>query len=149
MAIITAGYVDRAIGTATRIAFVGTATGTGSAFAQHEAAARSIVASRAQVKGYAIGTSSDNAFVQLLVLGQWYWLAGGMRKGLEVPPAIGDAMAKLDEVAPKDSSKAALPIPGMTPSTDDGIGGSQFSQSIGTSSTDRVQYFSRSKMQGW
>lgn len=146
MAIITAGYVDRAIGTAKRIAFVGTATGTGSAFMQHEAAARSVVASRAAVKGYAIGTTSDNAFVQLLVMGQWYFFAGGMRLGLEVPPAILESIRKLDQVDPRDGS-AALPIPGMTPSTEDGIAGVKFSQA--TSTGDRVQYFSRRKLAGW
>lgn len=145
MAIITAGYVDRAIGTATRVAFVGTATGTGSAFLQHEAAARAVVASRAQVKGYAIGTSSDNAFVKLLVLSQWYFLAGGMRKGLEVPPAIAEGLRALEQVS--KTGDGALPIPGMTPSTEDGIGGVQFSTTTGTDA--RVQYFSRDKMRSW
>lgn len=145
MAIITAGYVDRAIGTATRIAFVGTASSAGSAFAQFERTARSVVASRAAVKGYAIGTSSDNAFVQMLVLGQWYFFAGGMRKGLEVPPAINDALVKLDQVSKE--GEGALPIPGLTPSTRDGIAGVKFSETTGA--TARVQYFSRTKMSGW
>jgi len=143
MAILSAGYVDRAIGTATRIAFVGTATGTGSAFAQFEAQARSVVAARAALKGYTIPTDSDNDFVRLLVLGQWYFFAGGMRKGLEVPPAIADAINKLDEVTRKEN---ALPIPGMTPDTEDGIGGTKFSNA---SASGRVQYFSREKMRNW
>lgn len=145
MAILTTEYVDNAIGTATRIAFVGSATGTGSAFLQHEAAARSIVASRAAVKGYAIGTSSDNDFVRTLVLGQWYMMAGGLRKGLEVPDAIRNAIVALEQVA--QSGEGALPIPGMTPSTEDGIGGVKFSSSTGTGA--RVQYFSRTKMRSW
>lgn len=143
MAIITAGYVDRAIGTSTRIALVGTAAGTGSAFAQFEAQARSVVAAKAQIKGYSIGTSSTNDFVRLLVLGQWYFFAGGMRKGLEVPPAIADAINKLDEVSRDEN---ALPIPGLSPSTDDGIGGVQFSAST---TGARSQRFSRSKLSQW
>lgn len=145
MAILTPQYVDNAIGTGTREALVGTATGTGSAFLQHEAAARAIVASRAAVKGYTIAEDTDNDFVRLLVLGQWYALAGGLKKGLELPPAIADAMAKLDQVA--KTGDGALPIPGLSPSTRDGVGGVRFSRTSGPDG--RRQYLSRKALVNW
>jgi len=146
MAILTSGDVDRAIGTATRIALVGTASSAGSAFSQYEKQARAVVTAKAQLKGYSIATNSTNDFVRLLVLGQWYFFAGGMRKGLEVPAAIANAINLLDEVA---REKNALPIPGLDADTEDGIGGSKFSVTTEGSTNARVQFFARSKMTTW
>lgn len=147
MAILTAGYVDHAIGTATRVALVGTATGTSSSFAQFEKMASATVRSKAAVKGYSVGTDSTNDFVRLCTLGSWYHWAGGLRKGLEVPEQITTALGML-ELLDKDGD-GALPIPGLSQSTQDGISGALFSDTSDTSSDARVQYFSREKLRSW
>lgn len=140
MPILTSGYVDRAITTALRVALVGTATGTASAFAQFERTARGVVASKAAVKGYTIGTSSDNDTVKLLCVGQWYFWATGMRKGLEVPPTIKAALEMLEAV------EKGMPIAGLTQSTRDGIGGLLASSAASSSTAGRPQRFSRKKI---
>lgn len=140
MAILTSGYVDSAITTALRIALVGYDTGTSSAFAQFERMARGVVASKAAVKGYSIGTTSDNDVVKLLCVGQWYFWASGMRKGLEVPPTIKAALDLLEAV------EKGMPIAGLTQSTRDGIGGLLASSGSSSSTAGRPQRFSRKKI---
>lgn len=140
MPILTSGYVDLAITTARRVALVGSATGTGSAFAQYEKMARATVASKAAVKGYSIATNSTNDMVRLLCLGQWYFWAAGYRKGMEVPPTIKESMSMLEDV------EKGMPIAGLTPDTEDGIGGTKASATTGTSTSGRAQRFSRAKL---
>lgn len=140
MSILTSGYVDRAITTALRVALVGTSVGTGSAFADAEARARAVVASKAALKGYAIGTSSSNDMVRLLCLGQWYFWAVGFRKGLDMPPNVKAALDLLEAV------EKGMPIAGLSPSTRDGIDGVKASSTASNSSTSRPQRFSRAKL---
>lgn len=140
MAILTSDYVDRAITTSTRVALVGTATGTASAFAQFEAMARATVSSKAAVKGYTIASDSTNDMVRLLCVGQWFFWAGGFRKGLEVPPTIKASMDMLEAV------EQGLPIAGLTPSTRDGIGGLVASNTSPSSTSGRPARFSRKKL---
>lgn len=138
MAFIDTTYVDNAIGTATRLALAPTTA----AFTQYEGQARSKVVATAAVAGYSLGTASSNDLVRLLTMGQWYFFAGGMRKGLEVPPAIADAIDMLDQLR-----GGQLPIPGLSPSARDGVSGVAFSATTGADG--RPQYFSRRAMRTW
>lgn len=138
MAFIDTTYVDNAIGTATRLALAPTTA----AFTQYEGQARAKVRSAAAVSGYSLGTASSNDFVRLLTLGQWYFFAGGLRKGLEIPPALAESIDMLEAVR-----SGEMPIPGLDPSSRDGVSGVKFSATTGTSG--RVQYFSRSAMKTW
>ena len=118
MTIITSGYVDLSIGTATRVALAPTTA----AFVQYETQATVMVQSRAKVAGYTVSSDSTNDHVKLLVLGQWYLHALGFRKGVELPPLIAQAVTDLNSVA-----KGDLPIVGLDPSSEDGIAGVDFS----------------------
>lgn len=140
MAYLTAGYLDLIIGTATRTALAAN-TAAVSAF---EKLARAEVQAAAQVAGYSIGNTSTNDMVQWLTAAEWFRLAGGLKKGIVVPDAVQVALEDLKLV--REGKK---PIPGLTPSTEDGIGGTKFSDTSETSSSARVQYFSRSKMTTW
>lgn len=137
MAIITAGYVNLAIGTSTRLALAPST----SAFNQYEVQARVTVQSKAAVAGYSIATNDTNDFVQQLVLGQWYVKALGWRKGMALPPLVAEAVNDLILVSTGD-----LPIPGKTPNTRDAIGGVKFSNA--SKPNGRFPYFSRSEFKG-
>lgn len=140
MAILTSGYVDKAITTSLRIALVGTATGTSSAFAQYEAMARATVSSKAALKGYTIATNSTNDMVRLLCVGQWYFWASGFRKGLDVPPTIKQSLDLLEAV------ENGMPIAGLSPSTQNGLGGVKASNTSPSSTSGRPARFSRKKL---
>ncbi len=135
MTILTSGYVDNAISTASRTAL---APDT-SAFVQYEAQAVAVVQAKAAVAGYSVGASSTNAMVKRLVLGQWYVHALGFRKGMKLPPLVAEAINDLRLV-----SKGDLPIPGMTASASEGVSGVKFSATTGSSA--RSQFFSRSNL---
>lgn len=138
MPFIDTTYVDNAIGTATRLAM---APNTG-AFLQYERQARAKVTAAAAVAGYSLATSSSNDLIRLMTLGQWYFFAGGLRKGLETPPAISDALDMLEQLR-----AGQLPVPGLTPSSRDGVSGVRFSATSGADG--RPQYFSRKAMRTW
>lgn len=142
MAIITAGYVDNAIGTSTRVALAGTSA-TSARFVQYQEQATSTVQSKALVAGYGIATNDTNVFVKQLVLGQWYVKALGWRKGMALPPNVATAINDLELVSTGD-----LPIPGKTPNARDAIGGVKFSETSKTATTGRFQYFSRNEFKG-
>lgn len=139
MAFLTIGTVNLAIGTATRSALCNTA-----GFVAFEAMARAEVQSAAQVAGYSLGNTSTNGMVQWLTLGQWYVKAAMLRKGIEPPEMIRASIADLELVR-----KGEKPIPGVTPSTEDGIGGTQFSSTSEDDADGRIQHFSRTKMSTW
>lgn len=137
---ITSGYVDLAVGTATRVAL----SPSTSAFVIHEGMARAAVNASAQVAGYSLGNTSTNDMVRLLTLSQWFHFAGGFRRGIDPPPVVREYFDKLTELR-----EGKWPLPGLTPSTEDGIGGVQFSASTATATSGRVQHFSRSKLTSW
>lgn len=137
MAILTSGYVDLAIGTATRLALAPSTA----AFAQYETQGRMAVIAKAAVAGYVIATNSANDKVKELVLGQWYVKALGWRKGMQLPPNVAISVNELEQV-----QNGVLPIPGMTPTSRDAVGGVKFSSTSTT--TGRPQYFSRSQLKG-
>ena len=139
MAIITSGYVDNSIGTATRVALAG--TGGSARFLQYEEQARTTVIAKCKVAGYSVATNDANPMIKEMVLGQWYVKALGLKKGIIVPPAIADSINQLERV-----QDGKLPIPGKTPNARDAVGGNQFSSTTGSSG--RKQYFSRSKFRG-
>lgn len=141
MAWFTAGEVDNAFTTATRIAIVGTATGTSSAFAQYEAWARGDVKSAAENAGYTLGDTTSNATVKRLAIAAWYSMAGGGRKGLPIPDRIKEDLYRLEQLR-----EGNYRIPGLSPSERDGIGGVKFSSTSTTATNGRTQYFSRSKL---
>jgi hypothetical protein len=138
MAILTSGYVDNSIGTATRAALAG--TGGSDRFAQYEEQARTTVIAKCKVAGYTIATNDANAMVKELVLGQWYIKALGYKKGMQLPPLIAEQVNLLVQV-----QDGRVPIPGKTPSGQDAIGGVKFS---GSTKSGRFQYFSRSELNG-
>jgi hypothetical protein len=140
LAYLSTGYVDAALGTATRIAIAPTTAG----FVIFEGQARAAVQAAAQVAGYSLGNTSTNDMVRLLALSQFFYFAGSFRKGIEPPPIVKEWFAKLDLVRTGE-----YPIPGLSPSTEDGIAGSQFSSTAEDDSEGRVQYFSRSKLSTW
>lgn len=135
MSFIDRSYVVNALGEET----VSGMAPTDEDFNQYEAQARAVVSSAALAAGYQLGESTDNALVKLATLGQWYFFAGGFRFGLEVPPAIQQAINLLEAIR-----TGTLPIPGMTPSSSAGVGGVKIS-----SPNDRPQYFSRDELSGW
>lgn len=137
---ITSAYVDLALGTATRIALAPTTAG----FIVFEGMARAEVQAAAQVAGYSIGNTSSNDMVKLLAVGQFFLAAGGLKKGLPPSEYIQRAIADLDLVR-----TGKKPIPGLSPSTEDGIGGTQFSSSSDDDTDGRVQHFSRAKLSTW
>jgi hypothetical protein len=144
MAWLTTGYLDNLIGSSTRSA-VAPSTAV---FNQFEATARVKVIAVLQHAGYsspgtALTTGLDSThFLRMLCAAQWCREAFGNRKGVKFPPAITDAFDLLNAVYDKK-----LPVPGMSPSTADGYGGSIFSATSGTSA--RPQRFSRSKLSGF
>ena len=139
MAYLTIGYVNVALGTATRSALANTA-----GFALYEKMARAEVQSAAQVAGYSLGNTSTNDMIQWLTLGQWYLFAGGLKKGLQPSEFVQRSIETLELVR-----KGEKPIPGVTPSTEDGIGGTQFSSTSEDDADGRIQHFSRTKMSTW
>ena len=141
MAWFTAGEVDRAITTATRVALVGTSVATAStSFAMFEAWARSDVSAAAANAGYTLAGTTTNAALKRLGIAVWYAYAAGARKGIEIPDRI-----KTDLYLVEQLREGKYRIPGATPSAQDGVGGVKFSSTSSTSSNGRVQYFSRSK----
>ncbi len=133
MTILTSGYVDLAIGTATR----STLAPSTAAFVQYETQATVMVQARAKVAGYTVSSNSTNDHVKLLVLGQWYLHALGFKKGVELPPLIAQQVTDLNSVA-----KGDLPIAGLDPDSEDAIGGVEFS-----TSTDRPTSFGQSDLE--
>jgi hypothetical protein len=138
MAWLTMSYVDNAIGAPTRQA-VAPSTAV---FNQFEQTARVKVIAILQHAGYASpGTSlttglDSTHFLRMLCAAQF-----ASRKGIKFPPSAEDGFALLSAVYEKK-----IPVPGMSPSTSDGYGGSQFSATTGTSG--RPQQFSRAKLAG-
>lgn len=129
MAIIDTDYVDNAIGADVRAQVAPTTP----IFDQYEEQARVTVQAAAQVAGYTIADDSANATVKLLVLGQWVLLAYQLQKGLDVPPAIRTYLNWLELIRSGD-----MPIPGLTPSSRDGIGGTKWSSRVGANGRTRV-----------
>lgn len=134
----TSGYVDNAIGTSTRVALAPTTA----AFIQFEEMARSKVKSEIAVAGYFPGDDSENATLKRMALGWWYVYAGGLRKGLEMPQALGDAVNDVIRV-----HSGELKIAGLTQDEQGGIAGSKFSSV--SSSSGRPRYWSRDQLKGF
>lgn len=141
MAYFTSGEIDNALGIATRIALVGSATGTSSAFAQFEEWARSDVQSAALNAGYELDDTTTNAAIKRLSIAVWYSYAAGARKGMPIPDRIRDDLYRLEQLRVGEYR-----LPGVTPSSRDGVGGVKFSSTSTTATNGRVQYFSRSKL---
>lgn len=141
MAIIDTTYVDNSIGITVRQAVTGSST---TVFDQLEEMARVKVKAACLSAGYTIGDSETNATIKLLVLGQWMLLAYGLRKGIEIPPAIQDAINMLELVR-----TGKMPIPGLSPDPQDAVGGSKWSDSSQTSTSTRAPRFSRSELDSW
>jgi hypothetical protein len=147
MAWLTTSYLDAAITTAAR-----TALGlTGAVFNQYEAEARAVVSSAIQYAGYAAPTSIDTssvsgAFLAKLTAAHIINNAFQYRKGVRLPfdptGTITEGLSMLDAVHNKK-----LPIPGMTPDTLGGYGGSTGSPTVGTGA--RPSAFSVSKLSGF
>ncbi len=142
MAWFTAGDVDAAFGQETRLALVGSATTSGSSFALFETWARGDVQSAAHVAGYSISDDETSDTVKRLAMAAWYSMAAGARKGHPVPDRIKEDLYRLEQLRTGE-----YPIPDLTPSERDGIGGVKFSATSGTSG--REQRFSRKKLKGY
>lgn len=144
MAFFTAGTVDAAITTATRTGLVGSATTSGSPFALFERWARSDVKAALQVAGYSASDTTTNETVERLAVARWCMHAFGTRKGFELPDTIRDDLYRLEQVR-----EGNYPIPGLTPNSEDGIGGSKFSNTSASATNGRPRYFSRSEFKTW
>lgn len=144
MAYFTSGEVDAAITTTTRIGLVGSATTTASSFGQYEKWARSDVQAAAQVAGYSLGDTTSNDTIKRLAIAKWYSLAASIRSGIPIPDEIREQLFRLEQLR-----LGQYPIPGLTPSSRDGVGGSKFSSQSETSTSGRTQFMSRSKLFGW
>lgn len=141
MAYFTSGHVDNAITTSTRIGLVGSAVAAGSPFAQFEAWARADVKSAAMNAGYELTDTSTDANVQRLAIAAWYSYAAGARKGIEIPDRIKEDLFRLEQLR-----RGEYRLPGLTASARDAVGGVKFSSTIASSTSGRVQYFSRGKL---
>lgn len=148
MAWVDATYLNNAIGTAN----VSALSLTGSVLTQYELDARSEVVSVIQYAGYSApgptmstAASVSNAFLRSLCAGVILQKAYAYRKGIRMSPEVADAItrasAKLDAIYQK-----RLPVPGLTPSTRAGYGGSQFSPTTGDDGRPAV--FSRAGLRG-
>lgn len=143
MAFIDTDYVDNAIGSDVR----SNVAPDSNAFDQFEAMARAKVKAACAFAGYELGDTTTNDMVKMLTLGQWVWIAYGARKGLEVPGAILDSLRLLDGVR-----QGEVPIPGLTPSSRDGVGGTKFSTTstnVASSVDTRPRMFGRKQLKTW
>lgn len=144
---VTSGYLDNAITTAAR-----TALGlSGGVLSQYELEARGVVASALQYAGYSVPTSIDTttvagAFLAKLVAAHVINNAYQYRKGVRLPfdpqGTITEGLAMLDAVHNK-----RLPVPGMSPGTLAGYGGSEGAPLTGPNA--RPQYFTPGKLVGF
>jgi hypothetical protein len=135
VAFIDTVYADTLIGESARRALAPTQA----AFDTFEEAARADVQSAAQAAGYALGDTTTNAMVRRLTLAAWFVHAGGFRQGLTAPAAIMQAYEDLDRVR-----AGSMPIPGLSPSTEDGVGGILVSSTSG-----RPPRLTRDKLTGF
>jgi hypothetical protein len=144
---VTSAYLDNTIGTAAR-----TALGlSGGVLSQYEAEARSVVASALQYAGYSVPTtitttSLSGAFLAKLCAAHIVNNAFQYRKGVRLPfdpsGTITEGLAMLDAVHNK-----RLPVPGMTPDTLGGYGGSVGSPVTGDKA--RPAAFAVGKLRGF
>jgi len=141
MAWFTSAELDDFIGSGTRAALDGSDTDT---FDQFEAQARATVQSVLISQGYTVGTTTTNTFVKMLAMGQWYLFAASTRKGIEMPESVKQIIGMLNAVF-----EGRLPIPGLTPSAADGVGGVKASSSSETSDVGRPPRMKRSDLRGW
>ena len=140
----TAGTVKQAITTDTFVGLVGSATTTGSAFGLFERWARSDVKAALQVAGYTPGDTTTNDTVIRLAIARWCMHANGTRKGMEIPPTIREDLYRLDQVRTGD-----YPIPGLTPDSEDAIGGSKFSVIASNATNSTARYFKPGSLKGF
>lgn len=147
MAWLTTSYLDNAITTSAR-----TALGlTGGVFAQYEAEARAVVSSALQYAGYSVPTTIDTssvagAFIAKMTAAHIINNAFQYRKGVRLPfdpqGTITEGLMLLDAVHSKK-----LPVPGMTPDTLGGYGGTEGSPTTGSNA--RPSYFGPGKLAGF
>jgi len=135
---VTSGEVDLIIGTGTREALMPTTQ----VFEALEVKARALVRSAAKPAGYTLGDTTDDELIKLATIGQLYMLAGGLRKGIEPPAAVKEAISILDQLR-----EGKLPPPDLDPSPRDGIGGTLFSSRFGPNR--RAQRFSMKKLSSY
>lgn len=119
------------------------------ALEQYELSARSTVESVMQYAGYASpgatladSTSTTSGFLKKLVVAIMSRDAAAQRSGIVLPSAVSEGLMMLDQVYSRK-----LPIPGLTPGTRDGYGGSKFSATSGNSG--RPAQLSRSALKSW
>ncbi len=147
MAWFTRGDVDNVIGTALR-AKVCAPQPTGSystaMFIAAEGRARRKVRAAYLMAGYATNDSTPTAMQKDHAIAQWILERYGVNVGLEVPESIRDLISMLELVRTGE-----LPGPDATPSTLEGIGGSQFSDATDTGATgSRPSVWDRDDLKG-
>jgi hypothetical protein len=148
---ITTSYIDNLIGSTQRTAVAPTDT----VFDQYELGARGTVISCLLSNGY-VGTPDGDAtltsgtlttgFLQKLTAGVWLRDAYALRKGITLPPVAQDAIAILNAMLAdaRDGTKLSPPVPGLSRSTADGLGGTVFPATTGPNG--RPPMFSRQKL---
>ncbi len=150
---ITTSYVDNLIGSTQRSAVAP----TDAVFDQFEGAARAMVISCLQSNGY-VGSPDGAAaltsgtltthYLQNLTAGWWCRSAYANRKGITLPQVAQDAIAVLNAMMAdaRNGTSLAPPVPGLSRSTSDGLGGALFPPTSGGGLTARPQMFSRDKL---
>lgn len=119
------------------------------AVTEYELSARATVESVMQFAGYVSpgatlsdSTSTTTGFLKKLVTAIMCRDAAATRHGITLPSAVSEGLMMLDQLYNRK-----LPIPGLTPGTRDGYGGSKFSPTSGDSG--RPAQMSRSALKSW
>lgn len=141
-AYITAVDVDAFIGQATRSALFNDGNGfTTSTFLKVVYNASSLVKAAAHAAGYtSLGDTTTNDTIKTATLGQFLVMAYN-RKQQRVPAEFYEQINLTSEIR-----EGRVPIPGMSPSTQDAVGGVSFSETSTSVSGARYNVFSRGRL---
>lgn len=145
MAWFTAGDINALLGPSATAIRTKVAPTTAS-FVDAEGRARRKVRAAYQMAGYTTSDTTATALQKDLAMAQWVLERYGVARGLAVPPSIADLINMLNLVR-----SGELPDPDATPSTRDGIGGSEFTDSSQTSASTaaRPARLDRSELNRW
>jgi hypothetical protein len=154
---ITSTYVDSLIGSTQRAAVDG---GSSTVFDQFELGARATVVSCLLANGYTDAPDGGSAltagtlttgFLQKLTAGVWCRDAYANRKGIALPQVAQDAVSILNAMMAdaRNGTRLAPPVPGLTRNVANGLGGSLFPATSGTSDGARPQMFSRTSLRSF
>lgn len=137
-AYIDSTYVDNAIGSGVRAAYVDS-----TALTQLINAASAVVKSAAKNSGHALGDTTSDDLVKLATFGVMLPMLYGV-KGSKVPDQFLVAVNIADSVI-----TGKLPLLETTPSAETAVGGNSFTESDATATDSVPQIFGRGSMTGY